>query len=305
MTEHYELSEVDVDTLGLVSQGANREEFFLMKSEDIQDEPEVLSESVWRKIAETIRKAFATESIKADTEDKDKEDEGDKEEAVKDAAESTPAESTVPATESVPLELAATEPVDEEPTIDAEKVATESTETAVEPTAPTATPEPAATTATPELIDTSKESSSMENTDNAMPTAEEYVSKADHEAVVQEVAVLKAELAKAQEEKERAIYKTAARSYTALPVSPDELADHMYWLAKTDKERYDWFESIIKAVDNTMHDANLFTEQGSSAPVENDAVSAALKSEDPRAALLSLDKSSANAYLHAMRKVRD
>jgi hypothetical protein len=142
----------------------------------------------------------------------------------------------------------------------------------------------------------------MSDESNAEPT--EFVSKSEHEIVVQEVAVLKAALAQAQEDKERAVYLTKAQSYTALPVPQSELADYMYWLAKTDPTRYAWFESVIKAVDNTLHDANLFAEQGTNAPIENNAITAALKSADPRAALLSLDRNQANAYLQAMRKAQ-
>jgi len=94
-----------------------------------------------------------------------------------------------------------------------------------------------------------------------------------------------------------------AQTYTAFPVPASELADHLYWLSKTDAARFTWFESVIKAVDNTLHDANLFVEKGTNAPVENDAISAALKSADPRAALLALDRNQAQAYLQAMRKV--
>jgi len=51
-----------------------------------------------------------------------------------------------------------------------------------------------------------------------------------------------------------------------------------------------------------MRDTGLFLEKGNSAPIENDALSAALKSEDPKAALLALDRKSAESYLRSMRK---
>lgn len=264
MTTHYELSDVEVDTLGLVSHGANKEEFFLLKSDSGSTEESVLTESVWRRIAATIRKAFSFEAEPAT--------DPVNEEVAKDE----------PATEP-------TEPIISEPAADLTKSPAEQP--------PALETEPAA-----EVVTTKRSNAMSDEISPAVPT-ESFVSKADHDAVVQEVALLKSELAKAQEEKERAVYLTKAQTYTSLPVSPSELADHLYWLAKTDADRYTWFESVIKALDNTMHDASIFVEKGTSAPVENDAISAALKSADPRAALLSLDRNTANAYLQAVRKV--
>lgn len=130
----------------------------------------------------------------------------------------------------------------------------------------------------------------------------DYVSKAELDAMVQELTVVKAELAQAKEDKERAIFLAKAQDYASIPVSPRELADHMYWLAKTDVGRYEWFDAVIKALDNTMRDNGLFLEKGHNVPVENDALSAALKSNDPKAALLSLDRKTAESYLRTVRK---
>lgn len=273
--ERYELSDVEVDTLGLVTRGANKEEFFMLKSAeadaltgkadntdiDSAEPTDVVSESVWRRIAEVIRKAFTMEMVDN---------------------EATPVELT-DTTETTP-----TEPV-------AEAVAEKS-----EPPAPEADPVVNDVEKTEPVMDSESNESTLK--ESVAMDENTFVSKAEHESVVQEVAVLKAALAQAQEEKERAVYLTKAQSYTSLPVSPSELADHLFWLSKTDSARYDWFESVIKALDNTMHDANLFVEKGTSTPIENDAITAALKSADPRAALLAMDRSSANAYLQAVRK---
>ena len=281
MSEHFELSDVEVDTLGLVSRGANREDFFLLKSAD-KDEKELVGDNLWRRFIGIIRKAVDSE----------------------DAALANP--------EAAP-----------EPTIEEEKVATAETtavDNTIDPVKGSDTTESATDSDHTESIEASdvtgptavepenkKEQHPMEDTnlsESTLPATPqgEYVSKADHDALVQELEVVKSALAKAQEDKERAVFLAKAQDYVNLPVSPSELADHMYWLSKTDATRYEWFTAVIKALDNSMRDTGLFLEKGNSAPIENDALSAALKSEDPKAALLALDRKSAESYLRSMRK---
>jgi len=294
MEEHFELSDVEVDTLGLVSRGANREDFFLLKSAD-KDEKELLGDNLWRKFIGIIRKAVDSEDAALANPEAVPEPTVEEEKVA--TAETTAVDNTTDpvkgsdttesATDSDPTESIevsdATGPTAVEPEIQKELLARQARE------------------------ENKKEQHPMEDTnlsESTLPVTPqgEYVSKADHDALVQELEVVKSALAKAQEDKERAVFLAKAQDYVNLPVSPSELADHMYWLSKADSARYEWFTAVIKALDNSMRDTGLFLEKGNSAPIENDALSAALKSEDPKAALLALDRKSAESYLRSMRK---
>lgn len=263
----HELSDVEVETLGLVTSGANREEFFMLKS-DASD----TDKRVWKGVLAILRKALSDEYARLTELD-------------------TPnSESGVTPVEAVATENTIAEKSDEfapvvenmvEAPVDADVVAEKSDEPALVSKE---------TTMTDELNKSNVE----------MQVAELAKSNAD---LMSRLADAEVKLAKAEEAKERQVYLAKARTFSSLPVAPDELADHLYWLAKADTERAAWLEGVLSAVDKQMNDAAFYGEIGTSAmPVTQDEVAKAATSGDPRAALLAISPDKAREYIAAKRR---
>ena len=102
----FELSDIEVETLGLVNQGANREEFFLMKNADGQDvlEPteatitDAITKTIWQKFTGLFQKAAQDVMSEDMTDNEDKEEED-------------MSEDTMPAQKSVETEPATVAPI--------------------------------------------------------------------------------------------------------------------------------------------------------------------------------------------------
>lgn len=105
----------------------------------------------------------------------------------------------------------------------------------------------------------------------------------------------------------------ARMSYVALPARPEEIVDVMLYLEKSDegKPYAQWLDGLLKSVDHGLVQAGLFSEVGTSqAQVQVDAITEAqkiAKSEGkPFAeALLSLDTDAQRALINERRGRRD
>lgn len=281
----FELSEIEVETLGLVNQGANREEFFLMKNAEDQ---EVLSEieaatadtitkTVWQRIMGLFQKA-ATEVMPNEVDETEAEAEDEVESETITVAEAEVGKAT-------PEELTSPTPTVVSPVVEPE------TEVLAVKTAATTT-----TSVDPTTVVLIKEDQIME--ENVM--AENEFSKADYEAIAKRLELAETELAKAREEKAQQVWLTKTAGYGYLPVAQAELAGKLYSIAKLDGALAEWVAEVFKAVDNMVADSGMFVEKGHNIP-EVDAITKAMQSADPKAALLGLPKAEAEAYLAAVR----
>jgi len=287
--ETYELTNVAVDTLGLVTQGANRETFFLLKADETAPTEATLAEApnLWQRFLRFMSKAMDAELATLP------------EEAVTSTPE-TPAGdvtevgniSKVEAVEEIvePVEPAIEVPVAE--VAKEEPISEPISETNVVPVS--ATPEATA----PVVVETTKsgEAHAMEDTVEKSELAQRLteLEKAN--------ANLLAEIAKAQDERDRAAMLTKAQAYAALPVAPVELADRLHALAKWDAGQLTFWTDLLKSVDALVQD--VYAERGSTVYHEQaqpDVVQTVIKSDDPRAALLSMSRKDAENYLRDVR----
>jgi hypothetical protein len=188
------------------------------------------------------------------------------------------------------------EPV--EPAIEVPVAEVAKEEPATEPVAETnAVPESSLADA-PVVVETTKsgEAHAMEDTVEKSELAQRLteLEKAN--------ANLLAEIAKAQDERDRAAMLTKAQTYAALPVAPVELADRLHALAKWDAGQLTFWTDLLKSVDALVQD--VYAERGSTVYHEQaqpDVVQTVIKSDDPRAALLSMSRKDAENYLRDVR----
>lgn len=285
--ETYELTNVAVDTLGLVTQGANRETFFLLKADETAPTEATLAETpnLWQRFLRFMAKAMDAELATLP-------------EATATSTPETPADAVaevghISKAEAVE-EIA--EPVEPAIEIPVAEVAKE--EPATEPIAETnAVPESSLADA-PVVVETTKsgEAHAMEDTVEKSELAQRLteLEKAN--------ANLLAEIAKAQDERDRAAMLTKAQTYAALPVAPVELADRLHALAKWDAGQLTFWTDLLKSVDALVQD--VYAERGSTVYHEQaqpDVVQTVIKSDDPRAALLSMSRKDAENYLRDVR----
>ncbi len=276
--ETFELSDIDVTTLGLVRDGANREEFFLVKSADgtseITEEP-AISKSLWQRVVGLFKTAIEAEVATLKLEDV--------------RVEGTPEMVTSMGLSDISHTTELVSDVTVESVPATEVVADENKSITEIP-------------ASAELMQAiTLEVTSMSDEAQIDMTKLADLEKANVDLLARLTAA-EQEIAKEKEGRERDTFLAKARTLTALPISPDELADHMYWLSKTDAKRAEWFEAILKAVDNMVTDAGLFVEKGTSKGTAGDAIEQASKSADPRTALLAINPVAAEAYLKQARQ---
>ena len=292
-SENTELKDVAVDTLGLVTHGANRERFFLLKSaEEIEEANQMLetdqsqvkasvAKNIWRNLTllfkREIEKELADLPVLIENEH---------------VVELPVVEKTAP-------EAEVTEEV---------KVAEE-----VESFGPTVESAMGAVIET--LI---KERTDME--DEKQVVVEKSALEVKFEALEKantdlQVRVEKAEQEAAQERnaKEYQVWLTKARDMYALPASPDTLAEQLHWLAKADATRAQWWEGHLVALTNQLRDSELFIEKGTSRAAQ-DGVLLIEKAQklvdsgqmaDLRTAILSLSRAEQEAYLNERRRAQE
>jgi len=302
--EIFELTDVEVDTLGLVKRGANRESFFLLKADsaDTADVSPAIAASLWQRITQVIAKAFHNEATiaAAATTDKTASTEAPEVAEVEveaDAVESEEVEDETPAQTPAQTPVAAAEletPVAETPV--AETVETAKTETTIESA-------PSPTDVCVEIAHNAQKEFAMSDVDVEKAAAMRLteLEKANQDLLLR-VEKAEQEAAHEREQRERATFLAKAQSYAGLPCSPGELADHLYWLAKTDAAREAWLAEVLQTVSNLLSDAALFAELGTSAvPDDAGELSKAAKAEDPAAALLAVSKEAQLRYLYERR----
>lgn len=292
-SENTELKDVAVDTLGLVTHGANRERFFLLKSaEEIEEANQMLetdqsqvkasvAKNIWRNLTLLFKREI--------------------EEELADLPVLIENEHVVklPVVEKTAPEAEVTEEV---------KVAEE-----VESFGPTVESAMGAVIET--LI---KERTDME--DEKQVVVEKSALEVKFEALEKantdlQVRVEKAEQEAAQERdaKEYQVWLTKARDMYALPASPDTLAEQLHWLAKADATRAQWWEGHLVALTNQLRDSELFIEKGTSRAAQ-DGVLLIEKAQklvdsgqmaDLRTAILSLSRAEQEAYLNERRRAQE
>lgn len=279
-----ELSDVQVETLGLVTQGANREEFFLLKS-DTNDAATVAGDitatatpetNLWTRFLKLFQKTVDTEMA----------------ELAKAEAEVAPV-----------TEMVAEITPEPEPEIASEIIS------AVTPAEPVGEAKQLEKVSAPvESLTTPKPESeaSEPQTSNLEATMEDTVEKAALEGRLAELekanAALVAEVEKAREERDRETYIAKANSFAAIPVAPVELGEQLHALAKWDAKRLSFWTDLLKSIDALAADAELFIEKGTAfTPEQPDALAVIAKADDPKAEILKLSRKDAEAYLRSVR----
>ena len=292
-SENTELKDVVVDTLGLVTHGANRERFFLLKSaEEIEEANQMLetdqsqvkasvAKNIWQNLALLFKREIEKEL----------------------------ADLPVPIEDEHVVEL----PVVEKTAPEAE--VTEEVEVAEEVESFGPTVESAMGAVIETLI---KEKTDMK--DEKQVVVEKSALEVKFEALEKantdlQVRVEKAEQEAAQERdaKEYQVWLTKARDMYALPASPDTLAEQLHWLAKADATRAQWWEGHLVALTNQLRDSELFIEKGTSRAAQ-DGVLLIEKAQklvdsgqmaDLRTAILSLSRAEQEAYLNERRRAQE
>jgi len=287
LDELTELKDVVVDTLGLVTRGANREEFFLLKSADGNADDEIqetnqaqasVAKSIWQSLVSVFKHEIEKELAGL--------------EVVAEVVESTVAEPEV--TEQL-------EKIDEPAVIE---------------------PEPESESPVAELTKT--EEHNMEDEKQVTSEVVIDVEKSNLASQLAELAKantdLQARVEKAEQEaaqqrdaREYQVWLTKARSMYTLPASPNDLAEQLHWLAKTDAVRAEWWETHLSALTNQLRDSELFVEKGTSRAAQDglQLVEKAQKLVDAgstkslRDAMLSLSRGEQEAYLAEQRRARE
>jgi hypothetical protein len=263
-----EITDAEIDTLGLVSKGANGEEVLLLKAaEDAELEEiskcfeEQITKNVWQRLVDLFK-------------------------STKKEPEVVEPEVVNPVVEPI-AEVIKSEPIVE---LVAEPVVAESTITKE------------VSRVTEPAIHTNLGDAPMpeQNVEFEKATAEIADLKKSQTDLLARLEKAETEATQAREERERLTYFSKAQGFVAVPVPTAEIADHMYWLAKTDAKRAQWFEDLLKATDNLIADSEVFVEKGTSR-VAPDAIEKAMASADPKAELLKIGRADAEAYLKSVR----
>jgi len=274
-----ELSDVQVDTLGLVTDGAAKETFFLLKSAEPQEgtdpEPVVpvvdeaaLTKSVVTRLFEAIVGKRAPSSL-----------------ATEDAAE-----------EAVEKEVSESIPDEPEAELETETLKSD-TDTGQDSEAPI--------TGTK---DVEKGVDSMSDETNVVDTRLADLEKS-LKAQQDREADLLARLEKAEQDarnerelREREVYVTKASNLGNFPVPSAELGEQLHWLSKQDEAREQFWTELLKAIQNSLDDAALFVEKGNVLPEADPIEKAITSGADIKQALQSLPPQVAENYIRSMRR---
>lgn len=274
-----ELSDVQVETLGLVTQGANREEFFLLKSDTTAENQTTPETNLWTRFLKLFQKTVDTEMAEL---------------------AKTEAEVPEPATETPEPEVVLAEPAPDSIAIPEGEI-TEPTSSAPM-TVAEVTPELPAPVVEPESEAVEPQTSNLEATmeDTVEKTANELEGRLAE--LEKANAALVAEVEKAREERDRETYIAKANGFAAIPVAPVELGEQLHALAKWDAKRLSFWTDLLKSIDALAADAELFIEKGTAfTPEQPDALAVIAKADDPKAEILKLSRKDAEAYLRSVR----
>jgi len=235
--EQFQLSEVDVLSVGLVQAGAIGEDWFLTKSDgggsmaDEKKDVEVIDtndEKFWAKVQKFITDAVAKIQAESDTVEK---------------------EEPVAESEDVKAELSVEEDKgDETVTKEVEKVEAE-TEVKVE------VPE--------ETLDIAAQLAEIQK---SLESKYEGTIKGLQEKVVG----LEKKNADTEETAERKEFVEKARDFRALPGKYPEMGAKFYNLSKSsEKDDFDWLMALLKAADEQLAMAGIFNERGTTLAPES------------------------------------
>jgi len=277
------LTDVTVEKLGLVTDGANQETFFLLKSEDVVDGAPVAN------AIEPLVEGTNTEQVAEQVADQVTKSVWQKLLAIFKAA-------TAPVDDKGPLDE--TEPDDVCP--DCNK-----------PMAECVCDKPIAKTIETTTNETLTRVSNVvtKNMEEPIMSDIEMVAKAQYDLLSGTVDDLKTRLAKAEALAETARDQQAlnesiakAQELAALPINPTELGTNLWKLAKADAQLAIYFDAVLKASDRLLWDLGIFGERGTDKVADQtDPVLKAAQSANPREALLNLNKRDAAKYV-AMRQ---
>ncbi len=240
--EQYQLSEVDVLSVGLVQHGAIDEDWFLTKSDggdivaDEKKDVEVIdtdNEKFWDKVKKVAGEVFASK-------------------AVAEEKEAPVAESEEPKAE---LSVEKEDKGDADMTKDVEKKDAElKTEVKVEASEET-------------QPDFTEQFAEMQKTVQEMADAK-------HEATIKslqdKVITLEKKNADTEESTERAELVERARDFRALPGKYPEMGKRFYTLKKSlEKDDFEWWIALLKATDEQLFVAGIFNERGTTLTPDN------------------------------------
>ena len=265
-----QLEDVTVEKLGLVTTGANKEEFFLLKhdseanSEANNEATAQIAESIWQRLLKALRRpsgeptALTAEALTV----------------ASDPEAALPVSATGVLSDALSDSLS--DSLSDAPILG-------------QPVAPDNVVEKIKETVVEEAME------------------KDMVAKSDYDALVKTVEGLQARVAQAEAEtdaarhtQERLTEIAKAGELLALPVNPTELGDALYKLGQSDPALKQYFAALLKTADNMLAGLGIFEERGTAqaAPYE-DPVAKAAAAEDPRAALLNLSPQAAVAYIKA------
>jgi len=261
-----QLKDVTVEKLGLVTTGANKEEFFLLKhdseanSEANNEATAQIAESIWQRLLKALRRpsgeptALTAEAL---------------------TVASDP-EAALPVSATGVLSDALSDSLSDAPILG-------------QPVAPDNVVEKIKETVVEEAME--KDMVAKSDYDALVKTVEGLQAR---------VAQAEAETDAARHTQERLTEIVKAGELLALPVNPTELGDALYKLGQSDPALKQYFAALLKTADNMLAGLGIFEERGTAqaAPYE-DPVAKAAAAEDPRAALLNLSPQAAVAYIKA------
>jgi len=280
--EMFQLSEVDVLSVGLVQAGAIGEDFFLTKADggnnmadEVEKEIEVIDtneEGFWKKIKKFIAEAVASER-----------------------EESVTVEKEIPVAESVvepEVELSVEDKGDESMTDEVVKQDVE-----LEAEVKVEVPEEKHTE--PNLA------AQLADIQKSLETKYEDVIKGLQEKVTS----LEQESAGTKKVAEQKEFVQKARDFRALPGKYPEMGEKFYNLSKSsEKEDFDWLMALLKAADEQLFVAGIFNERGTTLTPANIEVEAKVlkQAEDEKIpideAMLKLSREDQESMLEVSRQ---
>lgn len=276
--ELYELSEMMVDTVGIVGKGANNQMFFLLKSEDtpmeeLTEPGPATDETFWAKvrgIAQEVVKAAMPKMTRRHTAEMP----DDMEEEMDDEPVDEPADENAEL-DRVPDGKKGKRIMSKEQGDDVSKAVTDQLE-------------------------------AIQKANEARIEAIEKQYQAKLAEMTQQVETSKQEIAKAVEQRERMEWLEKARGFVTLPVSPTEVAERLHAIAKSAPEQIEWLEGLLRAADHELTQAGLFAEIGTTrvpdeATPEGKVEKSVKGGKNPVDALLSLSIQEQEALLKEMR----
>lgn len=302
--EVYDLEELDVLTVGLVGRGANKEEFFLLKAEDAEEDgpmsdeydlfeelieledqtPEGSEPGAWQKLLGIVGRAVLGDKANKMT--------PKAAQAVKDALEllnGVKGDLGPQGAQAIKLlaglsgygypqpasKVAVSiddEPEGDEVMDDKDRIDKADTPKDVAKPEPVAEPE-ASAALPPDVLE------KLDVLEKARTDLTARLEKAEAEAEAE------------REARHGQEYLEKARQMVAVPAETGQLAEQMAWLSKQDPERSEWWETLLRTVDHQLVDSELFREHGTSRVPESEPLAKA------RRAVLESDISFRDALL--------